>query len=331
MQLARSEFNITNSLENGVTAIVEFLPKLVGFLIILLIGYIVARVVKGILTKLLQKVGLDKALHSSPAGKYVEQASPGASPAKLIGSIGFWLVFLVAISVAVSATGVPALTQFLAAIYAYLPKIIAALLIFVVAGAIATAVGALVAKTMGDTPTGKIVGTIMPVLVMAIAAFMILDQLEIAPQIVTITYAALLGALALGMALAFGLGGRDAAARLDRLRLPDGATAGGPGQGGCPDRQGPRAAAGRAGQAEGAAEGRGVQRCSSPRRDAGDLPPIRLPQGPATDGRAAPPSPLSPRPIVKTSKGAPRYVLFQRSKKCRRALERGHAPTAGCP
>jgi hypothetical protein len=209
-----AQSSVTTSLQNGLTTIVEFLPKLVGFLVILLIGYIVARVVKGVVTKVLQKVGLDRALHSGQAGQYVEKLSPGASPSKLIGSIAFWFVFLAAISIAVSATGVPALTAFLAAIYAYLPKVVAALIIFVVAGLIATAVGALVAKTMGDTPTGKIVGTIVPVIVMAIAAFMILDQLEIAPQIVTITYAALMGSLGLGLALAFGLGGRQAAAEL---------------------------------------------------------------------------------------------------------------------
>jgi hypothetical protein len=67
---------------------------------------------------------------------------------------------------------------------------------------------------MGDTPTGKVVGTAAPVLVMVIAVFMILNQLKIAPAIVTITYALVLGSVALGMALAFGLGGRDVAARL---------------------------------------------------------------------------------------------------------------------
>jgi len=67
---------------------------------------------------------------------------------------------------------------------------------------------------MGDTPTGKLAATALPVLVMAIAVFMILNQLKIATDIVTITYAALLGAVALGMALAFGLGGRDVASRM---------------------------------------------------------------------------------------------------------------------
>ena len=67
---------------------------------------------------------------------------------------------------------------------------------------------------MGDTPTGKVVGSVVPVLVMAIATFMILNQLQIAPEIVTITYAALIGGVFLAMALAFGLGGREVAGRM---------------------------------------------------------------------------------------------------------------------
>ena len=83
-----------------------------------------------------------------------------------------------------------------------------------VAGVIAAAVGGLVARTMGDTPTGKVVGSVVPVLVMAIATFMILNQLQIATEIVTITYAALIGGVFLAMALAFGLGGRSVAQRM---------------------------------------------------------------------------------------------------------------------
>jgi hypothetical protein len=59
-----------------------------------------------------------------------------------------------------------------------------------------------------------VIATVVPILIMAIAGFMILDQLRIAETIVTITYASLLGAIALGMALAFGLGGREVAARM---------------------------------------------------------------------------------------------------------------------
>jgi hypothetical protein len=149
-----------------------------------------------------------------PCRPYVDKLSPGASPAALIGAVVFWLIFLFVLSAAVGALQIPAVTSFMNQVLAYLPNVIAAVIIFVIAGALAGGLAALVGRLMGETPTGKLVATVVPVLVMGIAVFMILNQLQIAPAIVTITYAALLGSLGLGMALAFGLGGRETAAQL---------------------------------------------------------------------------------------------------------------------
>jgi len=206
--------DIGNSVQQALNSFFGFLPNLLGFLVILAIGWIIARVVKAVVTKGLQKVGVDRALHSGSTGRYVDRVAPDTSPSRVIGTLAFWFVFLGALAIAVSQLGIAALDNFVAAIGAYLPNVIAAVLIFVVAAAVAAAIGGLVARTMGDTPTGKIVGSVVPVLVMAIATFMILDQLEIAPEIVTITYAALIGGVFLAMALAFGLGGRDVAGRM---------------------------------------------------------------------------------------------------------------------
>jgi hypothetical protein len=205
---------IGDSVQQGLDNFFAFVPRLVGFLLILLIGYIVAKVVKGILTKVLDRAGLDKALHTGSTGQYVNRVAPDVKPSRAIGAIAFWFIFLGAISIAVSQLGIAALTDFVGSIAAYLPNVVAAILIFVIAGVIAAAVGGLVARTMGDTPTGKVVGSVVPVLVMAIATFMILNQLQIATEIVTITYAALIGGVFLAMALAFGLGGRSVAQRM---------------------------------------------------------------------------------------------------------------------
>jgi hypothetical protein len=205
---------IGDSVQQGLDNLFAFLPRLIGFVLILLIGYIVARVVKGILTKVLEKAGLDHALHTGSTGEYVNKVAPDVKPSRTIGAIAFWFIFLGAISIAVSQLGIAALTDFVGSIAAYLPNVVAAILIFVIAGVVAAAVGGLVARTMGDTPTGKIVGSVVPVLVMAIATFMILNQLQIATEIVTITYAALIGGVFLAMALAFGLGGREVAAQM---------------------------------------------------------------------------------------------------------------------
>jgi len=120
------------------------------------------------------------------------------------------------LSAAIGALQIPAVTAFMNQVLAYLPNVVVAVLIFVIAGVVAAAVAGLVAKTMGDTPTGKVVASVVPALVMGIAIFMILNQLKIAPEIVQITYTALIGAVALGLALAFGLGGREVAAEMLR-------------------------------------------------------------------------------------------------------------------
>jgi hypothetical protein len=199
-------------LENGFTAIFGFIPELIGALLILIIGYFVAKVLGSLVTRLLQRGGVDRTVMEGQGGRFVSRLT--SSPADLLGRIVFWVLFLGAISLAVTALGIDALTNFVGEVFAYLPNVLAALLIFLVAGAIAGAIVALVGRTMGDTPTGKIVASVAPILVMAIAAFMILDQLKIAEDIVRITYMALMGGLALALALAFGLGGRDVAARM---------------------------------------------------------------------------------------------------------------------
>jgi hypothetical protein len=209
-----AQVNIGNSLEQALTELLTFLPKLIGFLVILLIGYVVARIVKAVVARLLGRLHVDRRLHESPAGTYVERFSPGASPSNLVGSVAFWLIFIVALTAAIGALQIPAVTTFMNQVLAYLPNIIVAVLIFVLAAAIAGGVGGLVHRTMGDTPTGKLVGSIVPGLVLSVAFFMILTQLNIAPEIVQILFTAIVGALALGLALAFGLGGRQVAGRI---------------------------------------------------------------------------------------------------------------------
>jgi Conserved TM helix len=207
-----ADFNAGDSLENAFTEIVAFLPNLIGALVLLLLGYIIAKVLGGIANRALDRAGFDAAIHRRPTGDWVRRVVP--RPSNLAGSIVFWVVFLGAVSIAVDVLGIEALENLMAAIYGYLPNVLAALLIFIVAVAIAAGLATLATRLLGDTSLGRVIATAAPILVFAIATFMILDQLNIAQSIVTITYAGLIGALALGSALAFGLGGRDVAAQM---------------------------------------------------------------------------------------------------------------------
>jgi hypothetical protein len=205
-----------DSLNHGVDRLVDvtfaWLSSLIGALIILFLGHVVAKALAKAVRRLLQRAQFDNRLHAGHGGSMLQKAVP--EPTGLIERVTYWIIFLGALSLAATILGIDALNRFIAAIYGFIPQLIAAILIFLVGSAIAAGVTTLVRNTMGDTPTGKLVESIAPVIVIGLTVFMILDQLNVAPAIVTITYAALIGSVALGSALAFGLGGREVAGRM---------------------------------------------------------------------------------------------------------------------
>jgi hypothetical protein len=191
-----------------------FLPNLLGFLVILVVGYLLARLVATGVLKVAERIGLDRRLRESDANKYVEAVVSGARPTRGIARVAFWLVLAFFLFSAVGALKIPALTTFMNEVMAYLPNVIVAIVIFVAAAMVAGAVSGGVSRVLGDTPTGRVVASTVPALVMLVAMFMILEQLQIAEVIIRIAFAATMLALALGLALAFGLGGRDLAGRI---------------------------------------------------------------------------------------------------------------------
>ncbi len=200
------------SFQDGLEGLFEYLPQLIGALLLLVVGYFVAMFLKSVVRKGLQRMRFDRALHTSPAGNVISRIVE--SPSRFVGRVVYWLVFLGFISLAISALNLPALNDLIGAIYSYLPHVIAAIIIFLVASTISGVAVAFVQRVMGRTALAKLLSAVIPSLTMSIAVFMILNELMIAEEIVLITYTALIGAVALGLALAFGLGGREVAARL---------------------------------------------------------------------------------------------------------------------
>jgi hypothetical protein len=205
---------INDSLQKAADSFAAFLPNLVGCLVLLLVGFIIAKLVAGLVRKATEKAGLDRHLAATSSGRFIEDLTPGASAARAIGVVIFWLVFGFFLVAAAGALQLPAVTTFMNRVLAYLPNVVVAILIFVVAALVAGAVGRGASRAMGHNPMGQIVAAAAPALIMVLAMFMILEQLNIAEEIVEIAFAATMGALALGLALAFGLGGRPVAERL---------------------------------------------------------------------------------------------------------------------
>jgi hypothetical protein len=206
--------DIGDSAQRFTDQLFEWLPRLIGALVILVIFYVIARVVRTLILRLLPKTGIDRAVHSGQYGEYVARYASGFTPSAVIAGIVFWFILLTGVLLALSTLGIEALDNAIAAVVGYLPNVIAAIIILVVAIAIAGVVGGAIAKLMGDTALGKIAATLVPVLVLTVAVFMALVQLDIAVEIVTGMFYIVLGGIVLAAALAFGLGGRNAAQRL---------------------------------------------------------------------------------------------------------------------
>ena len=203
--------DVGESFQQALDEFFGWLPGLIGALVILVLGFLVARLIARLVGRGLQAAGADRALESGSAGQYKQRLAPGLSASGVVSTIAFWFVFGAALLLAVSALGIEALTTAIEGVVSYLPNLIAAILILLVATAIAGAVGGLAQRLAGGTMLGRLLQTAVPVLVMVIAVFMALDQLKIAEDIVVWTYVLVLGSIALGFALAFGLGGREVA------------------------------------------------------------------------------------------------------------------------
>jgi hypothetical protein len=206
--------DVEQSFQTALDDVGDFLPNLLGAVAILLVGWLLALLVRGLLTRALTKAGLDRAIGRREGVKIIEQISPGGSVSRLLAVLAFWVLLLGAFALALESLDIEEVTNVVGDVYDYIPNLLAALAIFLGAALVSAGVAGLARRTLGEGPTASIVRSAAPTVVWLIATFMILNELRIATEIVTITFAALVGALAVGMALAFGLGGRETAARM---------------------------------------------------------------------------------------------------------------------
>src|SRR5215211_768245 len=201
---------VTQSLSEGLGAIVGALPALIGAIIILLVGFIIAKVLQGITTKVLDGMGFEGWMQSGGIKQFFDRSQTNQTPLSILGKLVFWLVFFIAITMAVDTLGISAISDVLAQFIAYIPQIIAAILILVLATLLANFVAGIVRGATGS----NLIGSVAQYSIIVFAAFAALTQLGIAKELIAPTFLILLGAVALAAAIAFGLGGKGVAQQM---------------------------------------------------------------------------------------------------------------------
>jgi hypothetical protein len=192
------------------------IPKVIGFLVILIIGWIVASALAGAVGALLRAVRFNELAQRSGIADFVSKMGAQTDASGVIATIAKWFVRLIVLVVAFDALGLPAVSQVLQQLLLWLPNLVVALVVLVIAGLAAQALGNLVRGATAQAGLGNpdLMATIARVAVMGFAVVVAVNQIGIARELVNTLFMGVVGALALAIGLAFGLGGRDTAGQM---------------------------------------------------------------------------------------------------------------------
>jgi len=201
--------------------IASFIPTLVGALLILSIGYIAAKVIRDIAIRLFKAIRFDTVADKAGISDVLDKSGIKLRLSEMLRVLVYWLVMIMVFVMTVNALGLTVASALLERLFAYIPNVISAVFVLVLGMFLANFVSGIVHATAKNTnvPKPELLGKISKYAIIIFAATISLEELGIAPLLVGTTFHIILGAICLALALSFGLGGKEAAARyLEELK-----------------------------------------------------------------------------------------------------------------
>jgi small-conductance mechanosensitive channel len=198
-----ASISVSQSFQNLLDTVVHSIPKVLLFLVILVIGWIIARVLMQAVVMLLRKVNFDRFAERGVVGQSLARSNYDASG--LIGKIVYYMLLLVTLQMAFGVFGTNPVSTMLDAVVGWLPKAVVAIILIVVGSAIAKVVKDLITGAIGGLSYGRFVANLASIAIIAVFAIAALSQVGIAAAVtqpILITVLATIGAI-----LAIGVGG----------------------------------------------------------------------------------------------------------------------------
>ncbi len=204
------------ALQNLWHGFLNLIPVLIGAIVIFVIGWFIAVGVGKLVSEILKKLRINQIFERDRWKKALEKAEIKVDVSGFFGSIVKWILVLVFLLVAVEILGLPQFADFLRAVLAYLPNVIVAALIFVVAVILADIVEKLVRAAVEGAKIGygHIISTVVRWAIWIFAILAILHQLGIATYFMEVLFTGLVAMLVIALGISFGLGGKDVAAEV---------------------------------------------------------------------------------------------------------------------
>ena len=192
-----------DALKDALATVATFVPRLLLFFVILIIGFIVAKVLAKAVNAILERVGFDRAIERGGIAKAMEKSK--YDPSDILAKIVYYAVLLFTLQLAFSAFGPNPISELLTAIIAFLPKVFVAIVIVVVAAAIAAGAKGLIEGTLGGLSYGKTLANIAAVFVLFLGIVAALNQVGVATAVTTPVLITILATI--GGILVVGVGG----------------------------------------------------------------------------------------------------------------------------
>jgi hypothetical protein len=209
---------LMTSLAAAMALLFSAIPKILGFIVIVIAGWFIASLIEKGLAAILRAIRFNDLAQRAGLADFIQKMGMNTDAAGLIGLVVKWFVRLIALVVAFDALGLPAVSEVLRQLLLWLPNVVVALVVLVIGGLAARALSNVVrgAASEAGLTNANFLSKVASVVVWAFAIVVAVNQIGIATELVNTLFMAIVGALALGIGLAFGLGGRETAAEILR-------------------------------------------------------------------------------------------------------------------
>lgn len=207
---------LTASLTSALSLFLAAIPRIIGFLVIIIIGWLISGALAAGVAALLRAVRFNDLAQRSGLSGFVRNMGVNTDASGLLAEITKWFVRLIVLVVAFDALGLPAVSEVLQQFLLWIPNLVVAVVVLVIAGLAANALGNLVRGSTAQAGLGNpdLLATIARVAVWGFGIVIAVNQIGIATALVNTLFMGFIGALALAAGLAFGLGGRETAAQI---------------------------------------------------------------------------------------------------------------------
>ena len=206
------------SLTGAMALFFSAIPRVIGFVLILVIGWFIASLIAKGVSALLHAVNFNQLAERAGFAGFVKKMGVKTDASGFLAEIGKWFIRLIVLVVAFDALGLPAVSDVLRQLLLWLPNLVVAMVVLVIGGLIAKAASSLVRGATGEAgfENPERLATIASVAVWTFAIVIAVNQIGIAATLVNTLFMGFIGALAIALGLAFGLGGRETAAEIVR-------------------------------------------------------------------------------------------------------------------